>query len=95
MGACSAVIFKRLSQTAAIIGISFAGLQALSYYGYIHINYDKASSDAKKALDINGDGKLDEKDAYALWDKVKDILRYNLPSAGSFSVGFLLGLRFG
>ena len=96
MGACSAIALKRISrEVAAAIGVTFAGLQALSYYGYIHINYDKVSSEAKKVLDVNGDGKLDEKDVYSLWDKMNDILGYNLPSAGSFSVGFLLGLRLG
>lgn len=95
MGVCTAVAFKRVSREAAtVVGIAFAGLQALSYYGYIHIDYGKVSGDAKKALDVNGDVKLDEKDLYSFWDKTKDVLAYNLPNAASFSAGFVLGLKY-
>jgi uncharacterized membrane protein (Fun14 family) len=93
MGVCSGAALKRASREAAIaVGMAFAGLQALSYLGYIRIDYGKVQSDAQKALDLNNDGKLDEKDLYCLWDKVYAVLGYNLPQAGSFSSGFALGI---
>lgn len=76
---------------ATAIGVVFVGLQTLQYLGYINIDYNKVQSEAEKALDVNKDGKLDEKDLYVIWDKVKGFLTSNLPGAGSFTTGFALG----
>jgi uncharacterized membrane protein (Fun14 family) len=44
-------------------------------------------------LDLNKDGKVDEKDAIFAFNKISDVIGYNMPSGGGFSAGFLLGLR--
>lgn len=54
----------------------------------------QVQSDAAKVVDVNGDGKLDEKDLQAIWAKVKDVLSFHLPQAGSFSTGFALGFYY-
>jgi uncharacterized membrane protein (Fun14 family) len=95
MGICSAVALKRVSRAAAtVVGLAFAALQGLSYYGYIKIDYAKVNGDFQKVLDLNGDGVLDEKDLHSAWEETKRILAYNLPDVGSFSAGFLLGLKY-
>lgn len=95
MGICTGVALKRATrEVAATIGVAFAGLQVLSYLGYITIDYSRVQKDATKLADVNGDGKLDAQDLYSLWDKVKDVLGYHLPQAGSFSSGLALGFYY-
>lgn len=96
MGICTGVAMKRIGNgAAAAIGMSFVGLQILSYLGYITIDYKKVTQDASTLLDADGDGQLTHNDAVVLWNKVKDVLSYNLPSASGFSAGLALGLYFG
>jgi uncharacterized membrane protein (Fun14 family) len=96
MGICTAVAFKRVTrEIAGLIGFGFIGLQVLSYYGYVNVNYDKIADDAQKVLDVSQDGKIDEKDLYGAWDKFKEVMGSHLPTAGSFSSGFVLGMYFG
>ena len=96
MGICSGVALKRLgNEFAVIIGMGFVCLQGLSYMGYITIDYNKVANDAKKLADADGDGKLTVKDLHILWNQFKNIVTYNLPSAGGFSAGFVLGVYFG
>ncbi len=78
-----------------MIGITFTGLQALSYLGYVKIDYNKVARDANKVLDVNGDGKLDAKDVHDLVFKGKSVLGSQLPSFGGFCSGFAIGLYFG
>ena len=40
-----------------------------------------------------GDGKFDERDAKALWDRYNTVMTERLPSAGGFAAGFLMGVR--
>lgn len=95
MGICSGAALKKATREVAVtIGVAFAGLQVLSYLGYITIDYSRVQKDASKYIDINGDGKVDTGDLYSLWDKVKDVLGYQLPQAGSFSTGFALGFYY-
>ena len=42
-----------------------------------------------------GDGKLDMDDVKVWWKKVRSILTYQLPDATGFSMGFLLGVKYG
>lgn len=92
MGACTGVALKRASrEVATAIGVVFAGLQVLAYLGYITIDYNKVTKDSQRMIDLNGDGKIDEKDLESLWEKMKSVLGAQLPQAGSFSTGFALG----
>lgn len=95
MGACSALALKRATKEIAIaVGMTFAGLQTLAYMGYITIDYNRVSKDASKVMDVNGDGKLDSKDFLIIWDKIKDVLGYHLPQAGSFTTGFAFAFYY-
>lgn len=95
MGICSAMALKKVSKQAAVaVGMVFIGLQGLSYAGYININYKKVSDDAQRAMDVTGDGKFDSKDIKAIWERLYDILAYQLPNAGAFSAGFSIGFRY-
>lgn len=76
-------------------GVSFIGLQCLSYLGYIQIDYLKVSKDAQAVLDADRDGKLSEKDFVLVWKKFVDIMSFNVPGAGGFVVGLLIGIRAG
>ncbi len=95
MGACSGAALKRASREVAYtIGLAFGGLQVLAYLGYISIDYNKLEQDASKVLDVNGDGKVDEKDLEGLWSKVQSVLAFHLPQAGSFATGLALGFYY-
>lgn len=77
------------------IGVSFIGLQCLSYLGYIQIDYLKLSKDAQAVLDTDRDGELTEKDFVLVWKKFLDVMAFNVPGAGGFVVGLLIGIRAG
>ena len=95
MGVCCAVAFKRISnQMAYLIGIGFTSLQLLSYFGYITIDYDKLTRDSAGVLDINKDGKVNEDDVLAVYDRSKSILTKHVQDVGSFLTGFAFGLYF-
>jgi len=74
-------------------GVSFMGLQYLSYLGYIQIDYLKLSKDAQTVLDADKDGELTEKDFMLLWRRFLDIMSYNVPGGGGFIAGLLVGIR--
>ncbi len=96
VGVCCGVAFKRIGKGIAFaIGLTFTGLQTLSYFGYIKIDYNKVARDANKVLDVNADGKLDGKDIQDLVVRGKTILGSQLPSVGGFCSGFAIGLYFG
>ena len=63
---------------AFTFGLGFCALQALSYSGYIKVNYNKISDDVKNLLDLNNDGDVDEKDGQRLYTKLMEILTYNI-----------------
>lgn len=96
MGIFTGVAMKRLgNDAAAFLGTAFLCLQGLSYYGYIQIDYEKVANDAVKIVDADGNGKLTVDDAKILWDRFKRMVTYNVPGTGGFSMGLLLGIRFG
>lgn len=57
------------------------------------IDYERIKKDVEGVLDINKDGKFDEKDAKTAYDNVFEVLNYNMPTGGGFGAGFILGLR--
>eukprot|EP00587_Corethron_hystrix_P012231 CAMPEP_0113314466 /NCGR_PEP_ID=MMETSP0010_2-20120614/10514_1 /TAXON_ID=216773 ORGANISM="Corethron hystrix, Strain 308" /NCGR_SAMPLE_ID=MMETSP0010_2 /ASSEMBLY_ACC=CAM_ASM_000155 /LENGTH=182 /DNA_ID=CAMNT_0000170755 /DNA_START=266 /DNA_END=814 /DNA_ORIENTATION=- /assembly_acc=CAM_ASM_000155 len=95
-GFCAGFSLKKIGKMGALcFGASFIFIQSLSYGGYIDVNTDKISKDALQILDVNDDGKFDEKDVESMTKKVMEILQYNLPSGGGFVSGMIMGVRSG
>lgn len=96
MGICTGIAMKRIGNgAAAAIGVGFICLQGLSYAGYIKIDFGKVQKDVTKLVDANGDGKVDSSDLKLYWNKLQDVLSYNLPGASGFSAGVVMGLYWG
>ncbi len=94
-GACVGVAVKRLSKDAAYgVGIGFIALQALSYYGYITINWSKVTTDISKAADQNGDGKFDGSDLLISIRKGIKFLTRGFPDAAGFTTGLYIGFKW-
>ena len=75
--------------------MGFVALQVLAYNGYIKVDHGKIKQDVEGMLDLNKDGKFDEKDRAIAAEKIMEVLKYNMPSGGGFAVGFMGGLRSG
>lgn len=94
MGYSSGFCLKKVSKILAFaVGGIFIAVQTLSYNGYMQVNYDRIQKEMDKVLDLNHDGKVDEKDAQVAYDKVHTVLSYHMPTGGGFSAGLLMGLR--
>eukprot|EP00320_Phaeocystis_rex_P010049 CAMPEP_0119074480 /NCGR_PEP_ID=MMETSP1178-20130426/72141_1 /TAXON_ID=33656 /ORGANISM="unid sp, Strain CCMP2000" /LENGTH=206 /DNA_ID=CAMNT_0007056641 /DNA_START=35 /DNA_END=655 /DNA_ORIENTATION=- len=97
-GFCSGYALKSLGRAGAFtVGCLFMGLTGLQRTGYIEVNWNKVEADVMGQLDLDGDGKVDRKDAQV---GVQKIVRYmadenSAVTAGTFLLGFLLGLRKG
>jgi uncharacterized membrane protein (Fun14 family) len=96
MGYCSGVAINRASKALAIaIGTVFIGLQAAAYKGIIKMDWENIQLSIIQRIDTTGDGKLDQQDLKIYWQRLKKMLTYNLPDAGSFLLGFAYGVRSG
>lgn len=94
LGYCAGASAKYYGKKAAIfIGGTFAGLQYLSYKGYLKIDYGAVEREIVRKLDLNADGKLDISDFLIMWQEVKGVLIHGLPGAAGFVPGLLLGFR--
>jgi len=82
--------FKVLVFTSGVIAM---GLQALASNGLITVHWGEIEKRIKTTLDLDKDGKFDAKDLQLGSDKMQAYLSAGLPSAGSFSAGFLMGMR--
>ena len=75
------------------MGGIFVLIQTLSFNGYLKVDYNKFKEDVEDILDVNEDGKLDEKDAEVAMKKAIDIVSYQMPSGSGFTAGLVMGLR--
>jgi len=57
------------------------------------VHWDEMEKRVRSMGDLNQDGVFDAKDLQSGSDKMQSYLSAGLPSAGSFSAGFLMGLR--
>mmetsp|Transcript_36763 Transcript_36763/g.62483 ORF Transcript_36763/g.62483 Transcript_36763/m.62483 type:complete len:197 (+) Transcript_36763:47-637(+) len=96
MGLTSGYALKRIGKAAAFMtGCAFVFLQSLAYAGLIEIKWAAIEKKVEATIDVDGDGKFDAKDVMALWEKhVKPMLTHGLPSAGGFSMGFFMGVKY-
>ena len=74
-------------------GCIFVGLQSLASNGLITVHWDRMEKRLHSLGDFNQDGTVDEKDLKTGYDQLQAYLSAGLPSAGSFSAGFLWGMR--
>ena len=74
-------------------GLGFVTLQALSYSGYVHVDYNKMRADVVKVLDLNQDGKLDQDDLTLFHDQAMEVLTYYVSAGSGFGAGFYAGVR--
>jgi uncharacterized membrane protein (Fun14 family) len=70
-------------------------LQALSYAGYVQVDHVKIKKSVENLMDLNDDGVVNGADRAIATDKLMEILQFNLPAGGGFTMGFLGGLRSG
>lgn len=97
LGASAGYALKKIGKIAAFgTGCLFILFQGAAYAGYIDIHWNAVEAKVQEQLDLDGDGKVDMKDAVVVWKRyIKPMLTYHLPSAGGFSLGFFLGLKHG
>lgn len=96
MGLCSGIAAKRVGTNVAVyIGCGFACVQGLAYFGYIDINWNKVEDDFNDIADADKDGQITEKDIKIYYNKVLNVLRYNVPSASGYAGGFTIGVYLG
>lgn len=95
MGAAVGVATKRLTSDALYgAGLAFAGLQCLSYVGFITIHWNAAQKFLEEKADLNKDGKLDVQDVKIFFQKVMTFLSRGLPDAAGFTSGFFVGIKY-
>ncbi|RNF25147.1 uncharacterized protein Tco025E_02295 [Trypanosoma conorhini] len=94
-GAAVGVAAKRLTKDALYgAGLAIVALQGLSYLGYIHINWRKVEGDLNQVLDVNADGKVDEKDFKLYLNRFINFASKGLGDLGAFAAGFFAGARY-
>ena len=59
------------------------------------VDHVQIQKDVEDFMDLNDDGKVDSKDGAMAYNKVLEVLEYNLPSGSGFAVGFVSGVRSG
>lgn len=87
-GFAAGYALKKIGKVAAIaLGIFFIAIQLLAYYGLVEINWLQIQEGI--------DPLLRPESLQALWQELADLLTLNLPFAGAFIPGLLLGLQRG
>ncbi|CAN0289437.1 unnamed protein product, partial [Phaeothamnion confervicola] len=88
-GFCSGFAVKKASKVAAMLfGSVFCLLQGLSYNGFVAVDYNKMEGKAMDYLDMDGDGKFDYKDVSLMYDKLMDVLAFNIPAGDAVAQAF-------
>ncbi len=72
---------------ALVLGFLFISLQLLAYAGYIEIDWTRIQRDVEPLLEPDT--------LKGFWQKLLEVLTYNLPFASGFAVGALLGFKKG
>lgn len=96
LGGCAGYAAKKMTKVAAFaVGGVFLGLQGLAYKGYINVNWEQIEKEAINKLDQDGDGDFDGDDVKLIMGDFYDFAKFQLPGAGGFGTGLVLGLRYG
>ena len=87
-GFAAGYALKKIGKIAALaLGIFFIAIQLLAYYGFVQINWLQIQQGI--------DPLLKPESLQALWQELVNLLTLNLPFAGAFIPGLLLGLQRG
>ena len=87
---------KGARAATGVLGGLFFLFQGAHHLGYVTVNMDKIEKDVMSLMDSNGDGKFDQDDAQEWLKKTVTLLTCDTKiSAGTFTVGFVAGLRQG
>jgi len=96
LGGCAGYALKKMTKAAAMaIGGVFLFLQVLAYKGYIFVDWQKVEKDVVSKLDQDGDGDFDGDDVKILVANMWDFVKFQLPSASGFGLGFVAGFKYG
>lgn len=83
-GWCVGFTLKKFAKIAAlVVGIIFMAIQYLAYNHYVTVDWEKI----KQTVPESG--------MQQVWTGLMSIFTYNLPFAGAFAAGLLLGFRRG
>lgn len=97
VGVGAGLIFRALGLNIAIAAASFfAALRWLELNDLVDVKWENVHAFAQrnsKFLDINGDGRVDQHDFFALKAKIVNFYTAAVPSAAGFAAGFTLGIR--
>ena len=95
-GYSSGYALKKVGKMASVaFGLGFVGLQSLAYAGYIQLDHKALKEDMEKVFDLNQDGKVDNDDVQLVYNKIMEILQFNMTGGSGFAAGFLGGFRSG
>mmetsp|Transcript_3344 Transcript_3344/g.4863 ORF Transcript_3344/g.4863 Transcript_3344/m.4863 type:complete len:203 (+) Transcript_3344:91-699(+) len=95
-GYSSGYALKKVGKAASVVfGLGFVTLQSLSYAGYLQINHGALKKDVERVLDLNQDGTVDDKDVNMAYEKVMEVLQFNMTGGSGFAAGFIGGMRSG
>ncbi len=87
-GFASGYALKKVGKVVAIIvGLLFVALQLLAYYGIIEINWGIVQGHVDPLLEPEVLG--------GMWQRLVELLTFNITFAAAFVPGLLLGLRRG
>lgn len=87
-GFATGYALKKIGRVALVIfGLLFIAVQLLAYYGVVQVDWLRIQSFA--------DPLLKRESLQSFFNSLVSILTNNVPFAGAFIPGFLLGLRFG
>ncbi|KAJ1447078.1 FUN14 family-domain-containing protein [Pelagophyceae sp. CCMP2097] len=94
LGYASGYTLRFAGRVASVaLGSGFILLQALSYVGYVAVDWRKVERDAVRSLDRDGDGEVTATDVALLWREATDVLAFNLPAGTGFTAGLLYGIN--
>lgn len=96
MGGCCGFAAKKTGKVAMVgVGAVFMMLQALSYYGFLTVDYSKLEEYFTSVLDLNKNGKVDGNDVKSLFERAIEAGAIGLPAGSGFAGGAVLGFRYG
>ena len=87
-GWVSGYALKKIGKLLALVlGFLFISVQLLAYAGYLEVHWTRIQRDVEPLL---------QPDALkGFWERLLEVLTYNLPFASGFAAGALLGFRKG